>query len=832
MAKIFPTFENIERLKVQPTEGERHLLEYLEKNLPDEVEVYFQPFLNGDMPDIILMQKGVGVTIIEVKDWNLSKYSVDSKNQWHVKNRRGNLKSPFQQVYAYKDNMFNLHINGLLEQRIKHKKFYGKIKAYVYFHMATKKELESIYLSAIKPHKDDENKAHAEVKKNPNLAIQVNNKLTYIKQQLKKFHRDFYYTAIAKDTIQKICLPNQDKEELFTDQIYNEFIRYLQPPTHVLEQGKEIIYTDQQKKLIMSVQESIKIKGVAGSGKTNVLAKRAVNAHKRHGERVLILTYNITLARLIHDKISDVREEFRWDNFHIINYHEFFKQNANRMGISITIPEEIKEEFPNWSNEKQNNFFEKNYYSNRALFSEYSDQTIRYQTILIDEIQDYKPEWIKIIRDYFLTENGEIILFGDEKQNIYDRELDNEYKIKTVHGFGRWKNLTKPIRQMGGGDRIVDLSIKFQKAFFDGKYEIDDTSNQKQLKLDEGIYTVVPFENNQNKEIVETIHDIVKKNNIHPNDICILGTRIEPLRELDALLRKKFNEKTLTTFETEEILDHENLIKGDIKKIRNFKKYAFNANNGMLKLATIHSFKGYEAPTVFLIIHNGDSPELVYAAITRSKFNLMIFAETTSRYYEFFNTLMNQYDSVQKDEEILTTINDCIIHKDILEVKYLQFNESKKIKNLKPYKILFLNDNFYVACETDTKYKFIMLRLSRIIDALNTYEKFNINIDIDDFIAHIQTPFSRYKDNYKDFLVDVILEVDKKKSIFFKEKKFLASQEIVQEKGNGNLIIKYIVTQESEVEELIKKWIPYLHVIEPSTLDEKIRNDLQKYLYS
>ncbi len=68
MAKIFPTFENIERLKVQPTEGELFLLKYLEEKFPDDVEVYFQPFLNGDMPDIILLKKGVGATIIEVKD--------------------------------------------------------------------------------------------------------------------------------------------------------------------------------------------------------------------------------------------------------------------------------------------------------------------------------------------------------------------------------------------------------------------------------------------------------------------------------------------------------------------------------------------------------------------------------------------------------------------------------------------------------------------------------------------------------------------------------------------------------------------------------------------
>ncbi len=66
MAKIFPTIENIKRLKVPPTNGEWYLLNYFIEHLPESVEIYFQPFLNGDMPDIILLQKDAGVAIIEV----------------------------------------------------------------------------------------------------------------------------------------------------------------------------------------------------------------------------------------------------------------------------------------------------------------------------------------------------------------------------------------------------------------------------------------------------------------------------------------------------------------------------------------------------------------------------------------------------------------------------------------------------------------------------------------------------------------------------------------------------------------------------------------------
>ena len=198
MAKIYPTIENIERLKVKPTDGERFLIDYLIKKFNDDVEIFFQPFLNGDRPDIILLKKGVGATIIEVKDWDLKNYKIDESNQWHLISNNQKIKSPFQQVYHYKDNMFNLHINGMLEEKIKNLKFYGRINVYVYFHNATKKDLVNLY-------------------ENLNLN----------QSKLEKINRDIQYTAITRDNI-KIYLPKNDDLGLFKDSIYDEFKRILQ----------------------------------------------------------------------------------------------------------------------------------------------------------------------------------------------------------------------------------------------------------------------------------------------------------------------------------------------------------------------------------------------------------------------------------------------------------------------------------------------------------------------------------------------------------------------------------------------------------------------------
>lgn len=79
MALFYPTIDKIKQFKVQPTDGEWALLDFLETALDDSFEVYFNPFLNGDRPDVLIMRKDYGVMVIEVKDWDLDNFELSEK---------------------------------------------------------------------------------------------------------------------------------------------------------------------------------------------------------------------------------------------------------------------------------------------------------------------------------------------------------------------------------------------------------------------------------------------------------------------------------------------------------------------------------------------------------------------------------------------------------------------------------------------------------------------------------------------------------------------------------------------------------------------------------
>jgi superfamily I DNA/RNA helicase len=544
--------------------------------------------------------------IIEVKDWNLDSYQLSPNRHWELKNIENNfgkkqiIKSPIQQVFEYKENLYNLHIETLLEKKIKNPKFLSIVTCAVYFHLASKQQLNSF------------------------LIVGNEDKESYL-----KFLSHFEllgYDSLKKENFLKIISNRwlDKKSYLFDEELYKSFKRYLKPPIHTIEQGKEIRYTDEQLRIIESkVSSAQKIKGVAGSGKTMALAKRAVNAHMRHKGKVLILTFNISLRNYIHDRISEVRENFEWKNFTILHYHHFIKAHNNNVNF-LKIDE-------NQSTLPIGTFF---------------------QTIIIDEIQDYQKDWISNVK-MFLSEDGEFVVYGDEKQNIYQRTLEEKKPYTSISG--QWNILKKSFRVTTD---IANIATQFQKKYFSEKYEFDEIIVQRSL-FDQSIIKYHYLESADIASIMRIYDTAINETNSHDNDVCFQSSRVEVLRLIDKDVRDRLRKKTNTMFESQEIYEKlkidftkdgktdEEKLRREIDNIRRNKKFNFWMNTGTTKLSTIHSFKGWEINTLFLLIENESdeeneftTDELIYTAITRCRQNLIIINIGNDRYDDFFKRII------------------------------------------------------------------------------------------------------------------------------------------------------------------------------------------------
>jgi superfamily I DNA/RNA helicase len=101
-------------------------------------------------------------------------------------------------------------------------------------------------------------------------------------------------------------------------------------------------------------------------------------------------------------------------------------------------------------------------------------------------------------------------------------------------------------------------------------------------------------------------------------------------------------EKLKADFTRDGKTDEEKL-KKELEIVRRNKKFNFWMNSGTTKLSTIHSFKGWEISTLFLLVENESdeeheftTDELIYTAITRCRQNLIIINIGNKRYDGFF----------------------------------------------------------------------------------------------------------------------------------------------------------------------------------------------------
>lgn len=543
-------------MKVPPTDGELTLLRFLGSNLDDSFEIYFNPYMNGDRPDIVIVRKRHGILIIEVKDWDLDAYRLDERKHWVLKdNASTKVSSPIEQVLKYKENLYTLHLDELYEKRIRDYKFMKVVSCAVYFHHATQAKVEDML---VKPYSSDTKYQY------------------FLAKNVKLIGRD----TLVKDKFNQILwsfyLLSSTDSKLFSDSLYESITHFLLPTTHQKEDGMYIKYLKKQAELIFkNDRKEFVVEGVEGSGKTTVLARRAVEEYKRAKERngedyspqILILTYNITLINFIHDKINQIQEEFEWTSFTILNYHHFINNQLNNLGIPIDLPNNKTKNQDDSRSRKltpeESRYLDTHYYSNLPLFLSLKEvirnTKLDYDAILVDEMQDYRYNWFEILKKVFLKEGGDYILFGDEKQNIYSNPL-SEKKVHT-NVYGRNK-LSQSLR---AGTIIEKLVEVFQKQLYSDKYEIDEFQ-----KPDDGMLMFLPSGSIKykflEKNFITSIYDIVANlrnfeeyKDIATDDITILSFNVDVLRQFEAFYRHKTGEKSMTMFETKETVIYVNL---------------------------------------------------------------------------------------------------------------------------------------------------------------------------------------------------------------------------------------------------------------------------------
>ena len=425
----------------------------------------------------------------------------------------------------------------------------------------------------------------------------------------------------------------------FDDVVRRKLARMISPSWHSYQEGRiDMQPIGAQKRLSESSITQQKISGVAGSGKTQVLAFRAVNAMKRTGGDVLVLTYNITLANYLKFRLSEMREDFSWEKIDVYPYHQFFRIRAAECQLHV--------EFSSYQNE---------------AFFENSKGHKKYSAIFVDEVQDYTTEWLRIImQNFLLVPNGELVVFGDPKQNVYQRPLDANGDIRLGIIGGQWNRQLTTSRRFTN-PRLANLATAFQTQFM-ANLPTDDIVAENTISntFNFQIVTYIDLrQNNSIESIITNIINIISNDNNEARDFAVLASSTKLLRNIDILYRQRTNEQTEITFISNETLERLKQIhqvtdekaanwkfNRDFEALERTRKQLFTTDKRCLKISTIQSLKGWESPSVIVILENDIvlhnttfrpmSPQTIYTAITRARENMYIINIGNDTYHNFF----------------------------------------------------------------------------------------------------------------------------------------------------------------------------------------------------
>ena len=425
----------------------------------------------------------------------------------------------------------------------------------------------------------------------------------------------------------------------FDDVIRRKLAKIISPSWHSYQEGRiDMQPIGAQRRLAESSMTQQKISGVAGSGKTQVLAFRAVNALKRTGGDVLVLTYNITLANYLKYRLSEIREDFSWEKIDVYPYHQFFRIRAAECQLHV--------EFGSYQDE---------------TFFDNSRNHKKYSAVFVDEVQDYTTEWLRIIMQNFLLEpNGELVVFGDPKQNVYQRPLDTNGDIRLGVIGGQWNRQLTTCRRFTN-PRLANLATAFQAQFM-ANLPTDNiaTENAMPNTLNFQILTYIDLRQNSSIDaIISNIINIITNDNNEARDFVVLASSTKLLRNIDILYRQRTNEQTEITFISSESLERLKQIhqvtderlanwkfNRDFEALERTRKQLFTTDKRCLKISTIQSFKGWESPSVIVILesdfalHNTSfrpmSPQTIYTAITRARESMYIINIGNDSYHNFF----------------------------------------------------------------------------------------------------------------------------------------------------------------------------------------------------
>lgn len=580
---VSPPRDQLARLRPPLEPGERQVFDFFDRLLAPEWEIYVQPHLNGLRPDFLLLNPNVGIAVFEVKDWDLDACD------WRIEPSSGRPRlvgkdkngrrfaepSPFDRLHAYRTEVAELYCPALNRRA-----GIAAVSAGLIFPFAREDQLIERFESGLT------STSGASIRR--------------------------YMTLASGDAIR-----NGDLDRVFPDHarvgtrlmdedVANDLRHWLVEPDFAAEQRQPPPLSRDQLRYISTRTESgfRRLRGPAGSGKTLVVAGRG-SALVEEGKDVLVVSYNVTLLNYLRDfavRFGSTRNRITW-----LHFHGWCKRALYEAGL-----EDAYRALP-WRTDNEDVLQTRLPALTEESIEKHRDRIDHYDAILVDEGQDFRPNWWEALRKV-LRADGEMLLVADRAQDLYGRnELWTERAMEGAGFRGPWATLDVSYRMPG---RLAALTADYVSRFLeDTEISPPIADDQQQLALDQTILRWIQTDEERLRDACfEAIRTSLtaERGNGRPSasfaDLVFLCDRKDVGRSVVSRLEGS-GVRTIHTYSSDPNLE------------RRQKLYFFK-DDARVKATTIHSFKGWEGRHLVVAAGGGSGQRAlsaIYAALTRLK---------------------------------------------------------------------------------------------------------------------------------------------------------------------------------------------------------------------
>jgi hypothetical protein len=184
----------------------------------------------------------------------------------------------------------------------------------------------------------------------------------------------------------------------------------------------------------------LRVIGTAGSGKTQ-LALRVLDDAVNAGQRALYLCFNRPLADHLRDMAPTGST--------VLTYHQLCQQAATRMGQAI-----------DFADERVFDSLE------RTLLASQPDDAECFDTVIVDEGQDFRQEWVPPI-ERLLRKSGRFWWLEDPMQNLYLRksvELPGWVEVRAMANHRSPHDVVRFLGMLAGAPMAIEAAGPFTES--------------------------------------------------------------------------------------------------------------------------------------------------------------------------------------------------------------------------------------------------------------------------------------------------------------------------------------------------------------------------------